>query len=38
MSKQHYDEALDMLAHYHAGGDKTNRTVRFEYHEIKQTL
>jgi hypothetical protein len=38
MSKERYDEALDMLSHYHAGGDRTNQTVQFEYHEIKETL
>lgn len=38
ISKERYDEALDILAHYHANGDKDNITVQFEWQEIKETL
>ena len=27
-----------MLAYYHAGGDKNNATVQFEYQEMKETI
>lgn len=32
------DEALNMLAYYHAGGDVSNATVQFEYKEIRETI
>ena len=38
ISKERYEEAEDILAKYHANGDKTNATVRFEYREIRETL
>jgi hypothetical protein len=38
MSKERYEEAETILANYHANGDKTNPTVRFEYKEIRETL
>ncbi|KFY05147.1 hypothetical protein V491_09193 [Pseudogymnoascus sp. VKM F-3775] len=38
LSKDRTDEALDMLATYHAGGDKNNATVQYEFQEIKETM
>jgi len=38
LSKDRGDEALDMLAKYHAGGDKNNATVQFEFREIRDTI
>lgn len=38
VSKERYDEALDILTYYHANGDPYNATVRFEYREIKETI
>ena len=38
MSKERHGEALDILAHYHAGGNELNATVQFEYREIKETM
>jgi len=38
ISKERYDEALDVLAKYHANGDRNNATVQFEWQEIKETL
>ena len=38
MSKEKYEQALNILAHYHAGGDRNNRTVLFEFQEIKETI
>jgi MFS family permease len=38
MSKERYEEALAILAKYHANGDVHNATVQFEYREIKETL
>ncbi|OBT92298.1 hypothetical protein VE01_09520 [Pseudogymnoascus verrucosus] len=38
ISKDRTDEALDMLATYHAGGDKNNATVQYEFQEIKETM
>jgi hypothetical protein len=32
------EEALNMLAYYHAGGDVAHPTVQFEYREIKETI
>jgi sugar porter (SP) family MFS transporter len=32
------EEALAILAKYHAGGDRFNSTVQFEYREIKETM
>jgi MFS family permease len=38
ISKERYEEAETILAHYHANGDKQNATVSFEFREIKETL
>jgi len=38
LSKDRNDEALRMLAYYHADGDETNPTVMFEYAEMKETI
>jgi len=38
ISKERYDEALGILAKYHANGDRDNITVQFEWQEIKETL
>ena len=38
MSKEKYEQALNILAHYHAGGDRNNTTVLFEFQEIKETI
>ena len=32
------EEALNMLAYYHADGDVSNATVQFEYKEIRDTI
>ena len=38
MSKDRNDEALRMLAHYHADDNESDATVQFEYAEMKETL
>ncbi|KAK8118222.1 uncharacterized protein PG998_006503 [Apiospora kogelbergensis] len=38
LHKDRDDEALHMLAKYHAGGDMNNATVQFEYQEIRETM
>jgi len=38
ISKNRSDEALKILAKYHANGDAQDPTVQFEYAEIKETL
>jgi len=38
ISKDRTDEALSMLAHYHASDDQNNLTVQFEFREIKETI
>jgi sugar porter (SP) family MFS transporter len=38
ISKERNEEALAMLAKYHANGNVNNATVQFEYAEIKETL
>ena len=38
MSKDRNNEALNMLAHYHADGNENDATVQFEYAEIKETI
>ncbi|PGH13449.1 hypothetical protein AJ80_06318 [Polytolypa hystricis UAMH7299] len=38
VSKDRNEEALQMLATYHGGGDANNATVQFEYQEIKATI
>lgn len=38
LAKDRGDEALAILAKYHAGGNTQNATVQFEYREIKETL
>lgn len=38
MAKDKHDQALTILAKYHANGDANNATVQFEYREIKETI
>jgi hypothetical protein len=38
ISKERYEEALDTLAFYHAGGDRSNATVQFEYIEMREVI
>ncbi|KAL1972268.1 hypothetical protein VTN31DRAFT_7487 [Thermomyces dupontii] len=38
ISKERYDDALNVLAKYHANGDVNHPTVQFEYQEIKATI
>lgn len=38
VSKDRADEALNILAKYHANGNDQDPTVQFEYNEIKETL
>lgn len=38
LSKDRSEEALDMLAKFHAGGDRNNATVQYEFQEIKETM
>ncbi|KAK5171499.1 uncharacterized protein LTR77_004644 [Saxophila tyrrhenica] len=38
VDKGRNEEALNMLAYYHAGGDVSNPTVQFEYREIRDTI
>lgn len=38
IAKERNEEALAILAKYHANGDADNATVQFEYAEIKETL
>lgn len=38
VAKERYEEAEEMLARYHGNGDRANRTVAFEFQEMKQTL
>lgn len=38
ISKERYEEALDMLAYYHANGNQNDATVQFEYLEMKDTI
>ncbi|KAJ4322026.1 hypothetical protein N0V94_002605 [Neodidymelliopsis sp. IMI 364377] len=38
ISKERYEEALNMLAYYHANGNQNDATVQFEYQEMKQTI
>lgn len=38
MAKDKHDQALHILAKYHANGDVNNATVQFEYREIKETI
>jgi sugar porter (SP) family MFS transporter len=38
ISKDRNDEALRMLARWHANGDENNTTVQFEYREIRETI
>lgn len=38
IDKDRSDEALHMLAYYHAAGDANNSTVQFEFREIKETM
>ncbi|KAH7361146.1 hexose transporter protein [Pyrenochaeta sp. MPI-SDFR-AT-0127] len=38
ISKERYEEALNMLSYYHANGDRNNATVQFEYTEMRDTI
>jgi sugar porter (SP) family MFS transporter len=38
ISKDRNEEALEILAKYHANGNDQNSTVQFEYREIRETL
>lgn len=38
VNKDKHEEALLMLARWHAGGDVSNATVQFEFLEIKETI
>ncbi|ORY68878.1 general substrate transporter [Pseudomassariella vexata] len=38
MSKDKHEQALEILAKYHANGDAQHPTVQFEYREIKDTI
>jgi sugar porter (SP) family MFS transporter len=38
ISKDRNEEALQVLAHWHANGNVQNPTVQFEYREIRETL
>lgn len=38
MAKDRHEEALHMLAKYHANGDVNNATVQFEFREIKEAI
>ncbi|KAK0746080.1 general substrate transporter [Schizothecium vesticola] len=38
IAKDRHDEALAMLATYHANGNENNPTVQFEFREIKETI
>lgn len=38
IAKERYDEALNILAKYHANGNVHHPTVQFEYREIKETI
>ncbi|KAI2617328.1 sugar transporter-like protein [Hypomontagnella submonticulosa] len=38
IAKDRHDEALDILAKYHAGGDKNDVLVQFEFREIRETM
>lgn len=38
MSKERYDEALDIMAKYHANGDRNDELLRFEFAEVRASL
>jgi hypothetical protein len=38
VNKDRHEEALAVLAKWHAGGNRLNPTVQFEYREIKETI
>ncbi|KAJ9144213.1 Hexose transporter [Pleurostoma richardsiae] len=38
VNKDRHEEALQVLAKHHAGGDVNNATVQFEFREIKETI
>ncbi|KAK0387335.1 hypothetical protein NLU13_5648 [Sarocladium strictum] len=38
IAKDRHEEALQILAKYHANGDEQNKTVQFEYQEIRETI
>jgi MFS family permease len=38
ISKERYNEALDILAYYHAGRNMEDLTVHYEFREIRETI
>lgn len=38
ISKERYEDALNMLSYNHANGDANNATVQFEHQEMKETI
>ncbi|KAF2144281.1 uncharacterized protein K452DRAFT_246580 [Aplosporella prunicola CBS 121167] len=38
ISQGREDKALDILAHYHANGDRNDEVVQYEYHEMLSTI
>jgi hypothetical protein len=38
VSKERYDDALDIMATYHTNGDRNNEWLRFEFAEIRTSL
>jgi hypothetical protein len=38
ISKERYEDALNMLSYYHANGNQNDATVQFEYQEMKETI
>ncbi|EGS19107.1 uncharacterized protein CTHT_0057310 [Thermochaetoides thermophila DSM 1495] len=38
IAKDKHEQALNILAKYHANGNKEHPTVQFEFHEIKETI
>jgi sugar porter (SP) family MFS transporter len=38
IAKDRQEEALEILAKYHANGNRENATVQFEFHEIRDTI
>jgi hypothetical protein len=38
VSKERYEEALDIMAKYHVNGERENEWLRFEFAEIRSSL
>jgi MFS family permease len=38
IAKEQPEKALEILAKFHANGDRNDATVQFEYHEMKETI